>query len=318
MRETVLVTGVTGLLGAELAQHLHRGGYHVVGCARAPLRSSVSGAAPVWQPVACDLSQPEAVLRLVDQYRPALIYHLAAVQAGARSCVAPGALCAVNVAGTVHLLEAVRAVSPHCRVVVAGSGAEYGSAPRRLRRCREEAPLLPRSLYAASKACATLMALAFAATFGLTLSVVRLFNLIGPTPEPISAPAQFAQQVAAIEAGFLPPVIQCGNLRAVRDFLDYRDAAQALALLADRPPTWPLYNLCSGKGVPLSTVLGRLLARSAIGKVRVASSGGSGKDWLVGDPTRLRAEVDWAPQIPLDDSLAHLLAHWRQQVGSGG
>lgn len=313
MKRRVLVTGVTGALGRQVAKELRGQGHALFGAARDPLVET--GQELSWLPIACDLRDGEAARRAVRLSQPDLVINLAAAQASATWTPQVLELYATNLIGSCHLLTAVAQEVPGARVILVGSGAEYGPTSRPRRRFAEDAPLLPATDYAASKAAAGLMALAFAKSHGLDLILVRLFNLIGPTRTSASAAAWFARQIAEAEAGLREPVLRCGNLRAERDFLDYRDAARALALLAGRPLAHPLYNICSGKGLALGDLVAKLLARSRCPGLAVhAAEPPPRLDRLVGDPRRFQGETGWAPAVSLEASLDDLLEHWRAVV----
>ena len=132
------------------------------------------------------------------------------------------------------------------------------------------------------------------AGLGVEVVVARLFNLIGSAPGADSAPARFARQLAAMTAAGRPRPLGTGNLDAVRDYLDSRDAARALTLLGELPDPDPVYNMCSGRGVRLQWVARQLWRLGGAGAPFLAgatsgrpSSGGAGShppDRLVGDP----------------------------------
>jgi GDP-4-dehydro-6-deoxy-D-mannose reductase len=308
----VLVTGATGMVGSTVSGSLLAAGHTVFGCARSvPAVSPYSGL--VLYP--CHLQDAGAVTHMVREVRPDVILHLAAAQAGALSERPVRDLYETNVQGTVHMLEAARTESPAARVIVVGSGAEYGPCDRKEGGWDETAGLAPGSAYAASKAAASLVALAYARTGALDVTVARLFNLLGPARSTASAPAWFARQLAEIELGLREPTVTCGNLDAMRDFLDYRDAARALCMLVERRGSHSLYNICAGQGVTLREVLHRLLEHCRVGPVTVQQQAPSDvTDRLVGDATRFRTETGWAPGISLRTAAGDLLEHWRRQL----
>lgn len=303
------------MLGRRLARDLRLGGCAVFGLARQPLAEEPDG--QDWLPLSGDVRDPGSALRAVQLSDPDLIFHLSAAQAGATQKPLPRTLYETNLAGTLNLLLAAVEAAPRARLIVVGSGVEYGPQPdpRGRRRLRETDPPRPATPYGASKHAATQAALAMAAAHDLDLTVVRLFNLLGPSRQSAGAPAWFARQVAEMEAGQRPPVLTCRNLASVRDFLDVRDASRALCLLGESAPQHRLYNLCSGQGSSLRTLVDHLcrLSRLPASAIAVAEEGG-GADRLVGDPGRLQRETGWAPAVPLTDALQALLDHWRSSA----
>jgi nucleoside-diphosphate-sugar epimerase len=147
----------------------------------------------------------------------------------------PDATFEVNAGGTLHLLNAARAVAAdglRPRVLVVGSSDVYGAQPPAAYPLKETAPLLPRNPYAASKAAADALAQAYARSYGVDAVVTRAFNHIGPHQDERFAVAAFAAQIARVAAG-LDRVVLVGNLDASRDVLDVRDVCDAYALLLE-------------------------------------------------------------------------------------
>lgn len=254
-----------------------------------------------------ELSDPFQAARLVGRCRPGLVFHLA----GTRLSRDPDVLWRDNVSSTLALGAALARVSPGARLVVAGSCAEYGPAPRGP--VAETFPPAPETPYGRAKRAQTLAALSLAPE-GLSVRVALLFNLSGPgTPETL-APGAFACQAARLEKAGGGTVLH-GDLRPTRDFVDVRDAAEALLLLGLSSRAEGRYNVCSGKAVPMSAVFARILraaraplcarrdpARSRAGEVR----------GIRGSHARLTRETGWRPRITLDASLRDTLAWHRR------
>jgi GDP-4-dehydro-6-deoxy-D-mannose reductase len=115
-----------------------------------------------------------------------------------------------------------------------------------------------------------------------------------------------------------------GNLDAVRDFTDVRDVVRAYwALLeagtAGAPRPDSVYNVCTGRGVRLGDLLGRLVALAGV-EVEIRQDPGRFRPAdipvLVGDPSRLRRATGWEPRLALDRTLGDLLEDWRARVSA--
>ncbi|MBI4061464.1 MAG: NAD-dependent epimerase/dehydratase family protein, partial [Elusimicrobia bacterium] len=233
----ILVTGAGGFLAGPLLERL-KGRAGVFHLARTPAPGRI----------ACDLADPAAAREAVRRVRPDLVYHLA----GARVSDWEG-LWRSHVTATVNLLEALASSGRPARVVVAASSAEYGAAGG-ARRAREDAPLEPVTLYGSCKLSQTMAALSFNRG-RLEVLAARLFNVLGPgTPDSL-APGAFARQIARVAAGRQPPEIAVGDLSPRRDYVDARDAAAALEIVARRGRAGECYNVGSGRSVPMSAVL---------------------------------------------------------------
>jgi GDP-4-dehydro-6-deoxy-D-mannose reductase len=253
----------------------------------------------------CDLTRPDALSALLARERPGAIAHLAAQLAEDSG----EHLWRVNVGATVGLLESVLAVPDEYRprILLVGSAAEYAPDERPLDEC---APKRPATLYGLSKLAQTQIGLAYAGNRGLDVVVARPFNLLGPGVPEALAPGAFARGIAErLATGDARP-LEVGDLSASRDFLDVRDAVAAYAVLLHKGRSGCEYNVCSGVATRIQTILDTMLERVG-GRVRAHSASGrarrSGGRVSVGSAERLRAETEWRPRIPLDQSIADSL-----------
>jgi GDP-4-dehydro-6-deoxy-D-mannose reductase len=97
----------------------------------------------------------------------------------------------------------------------------------------------------------------------------RSFNIIGPRHSTAFVGSAFARQVAEIEHGLREPIIEVGNLDAVRDFVDVRDVARAYWLALEHGQPGQVYNVCTGQGRRIRAVLEGLLALSTVQGIQV-------------------------------------------------
>ena len=127
----------------------------------------------------------------------------------------------------------------------------------------------------------------------------------------------FCQQMAQIEAGLQPPILQVGNLDARRDFTHVTDVARALWLLLDRGAPGTVYNLCTGHATRIGDIVELVRARGRVPvEVRVdpARLRPSDEPILMGDNTRLRQATGWAAQIGMEQIVDELLEYWRDEL----
>jgi len=315
----ILITGITGFVGAWLARYLVEDLREptVYGLVRwSSNRDSLKGLTPALTLVDGDLRDGASLVRVAQSARPELVFHLAASSTVASSWSTPAELMDVNVIGQVKLFEALRTVDLTPLVVVASSGEVYGRAagdgP-----AEEATALAPLSPYAVSKAAQDLMAFQYHAAHGLPTIRLRLFNHTGPGRPDCFVASSFARQIAEIEAGLRPPLLEVGNLDAVRDFSDVRDVVRAYWLAARRGRPGAAYNVCSGRPVAIRELLDRLLSLSTApaevrldpGRLRQADVPA-----LYGDPRRFREATGWRAEIPLERTLGDLLDHWRARI----
>jgi GDP-4-dehydro-6-deoxy-D-mannose reductase len=118
----------------------------------------------------------------------------------------------------------------------------------------------------------------------------------------------------------LPPEIAVGNVDARRDLTDVRDTVRAYRLIAERGQPGRAYNVCSGRTVVIRDLLELLLARSRVPiavRTDPARLRPSDQPVVLGDPSRIRDELGWSAEIPLERTLDDLLAYWRQRAAGG-
>jgi len=317
----IFVTGAGGFAGGHLVQHLLR---------QPDLRPSdiVAG---VLQPAGhnpaldrldivqrqLDLRDAGAVHALIADIRPDLIFHLAALADVAQSFKDPWGTLANNIHAQVNLLEACRQLVPNARIVVISSAEIYGAA-RGDAPLDESVPFAPANPYSVSKVTQDMLGLQYFLSYRLPIVRARPFNHIGPGQGSGFVAADFASQIAAIEAGQRAPVMFVGNLDAERDFTDVRDVVRAYLLLAQHGEPGEAYNVCSGQGYSIQYLLDTLLSYSTVPiEVRQdpARMRPSDVPRRVGDATKLRARTGWTPQIPFEQSLLDTLNDWRARLG---
>lgn len=300
-----LVTGCLGFVGKHLMECLGKSGATVYGLDRRQ-----GHVPPHARLLIADLADREALRDALRQAAPEVVFHLAGMTASGGES---GAIFEANAAGTLRLLEALAEQPGRVRVVVAGSSAQYGLLPERWAVVTEDAPFHPVGAYGWSKVAAEAVALSFAGDSGLEVIAARAFNHVGPGEPNALVCSALARGVAAVEAG-RESAVRVGDLSTVRDFCDVRDIARGYLALAARGVPGRAYNLCSGRGTRVSEVLDCLL-RIAGRRIEVqtdpAKAAAGGIRAQVGSAERARVETCWRPEIPLERSLADLLAEWR-------
>lgn len=266
-----------------------------------------------------DITQPNAVQQVVEQAQPDLIIHLAAQASVAASWKNPLETLKTNAEGTVHLLEAVRKEHLTPRVVLVGSGEQYGMVRPEDNPIREEYPFRPGNPYAVSKATQDLYGFLYFTAYGLPIIRARPFNHFGPRQPPTFAVASFVRQIALIEAGKAQPILSVGNLQARRDFLPVEDVVEAYLALAEQGQPGEAYNIGSGQARPLRAVLD-LLQTFTTTLIEVYEDPALLRPvdvpLLEADTSRLRSHTDWQPKVPFEVALQRTLDYWRMVVSN--
>lgn len=307
-----LVTGAAGFVGAWLVPALLATGRELCGVHLPGLPAGDADIA--WR--ACDLRDRAALAGLVADTRPDEVVHLAALASPSQAASAPLEALRANLLALDHLLAALERSAPRARLLFVSTGEVYGFTKRGLPPRREDEPLAPMTLYAATKVAGERLAELARARSDLDLVVARPFNHTGPGRPPLYAESSFAQQVARIERGQQAPVLRVGNLEAERDWSDVRDVVAAYLLLLDAGERGGVYNVASGVARRVGWWVDELVARARV-RPRVEVDP---ERWrpladdsaaLSGDSSRLRA-LGWRPAHPLEETLELLLRHWRE------
>lgn len=230
MSGRALVTGGAGFIGSHVVDVLLTAGYvvDVVDDLSSGSRGNVAAAATLHE---LDIGSPEAA-RLVREGRYDALCHLAAQIDVRRSVADPAFDARVNVAGTLNLLEAVRASAHPTRVVFSSTGgAIYGDlvpVPS-----REEMPKNPESPYGIAKLAVEYYLAYYARTHELDTVVLRYSNVYGPRQNPHGEAGVVAIFCSRLLAGEALTVY--GDGRQTRDYVYVADVAQAnLAALRAR------------------------------------------------------------------------------------
>jgi len=312
----VLITGVAGFAGSHLAEWALAQGADVTGTILpgAP-NDNLRALGRAVTTVPCDLIEPGAIGHVLGEVRPDRVFHLAGASVVGTSWAKRAEVIRSNLDGTFQLLEGLRPHPVPCLVV--SSGEVYGVVPEASQPIPETHPLQPVSPYALSKAGLELYAGYYARAEGLPVVIVRAFNHVGPRQGPGFVWSDVARQVAEIEKGHRPPVLEVGTVTTRRDFTDVRDMVRAYWLLLERARPGDTLNAASGRAVTIRDIVAGFLARAQCRiEVRVNAERVRPVDLplLLGDASRLRTLTGWTPTIPLEQSLTDVLTDWRQRV----
>ncbi len=319
-----LVTGIGGFAGTHLAACLLEAGHTVLGLVRErrpypALRALADRHADfdVDGLVCADVADLAAVRRVIADARPDGVFHLAGIAFVPRAEADPERALVVNAIGSRHVLAAVHAEAPSCRVVVVGSADVYGAVAQDGTPIDEHCALQPVSTYGLSKAAADMTA--FHQWWETDLAVVRArpFNHTGPGQSADFVCSDFARQVVQIERGAAPPRLCVGNLGSARDFSDVRDIVRGYLLLMERGTPGEAYNLCRGEALTIGSIVD-LLQREIGVPFEVVEEGARVRrreiPRIVGNPTRARS-LGWESRVPFRQTLRDLLDYWRGVEG---
>ncbi|MHA7629305.1 GDP-mannose 4,6-dehydratase [Corallococcus sp. M7] len=304
----VLVTGADGFVGRHACAALRAAGDEVVEV-HGPRGEGISSTA-----LHFDIADEAKVKAAVSEVKPDSVLHLAGFSSVAKSHQNPARVFAVNTMGVVHLLTALRESAPKARVLLVGSGEVYGPVAEGTR-AQEDHRHVPLSPYAASKSAGELAGEQFFRSYGMEVILARPFNHLGAGQDPTFVVPSFAAQIRAIALGTVDPVLRTGNLDAIRDFSHVKDVVDAYRLLLLKGEAGQAYNVGSGEGRTIRSLLEEMLQLSGV-QARIeldpARLRPSDIPSLVADTGKLRA-LGWAPRLTVADALRDVLG---PRVGS--
>jgi GDP-4-dehydro-6-deoxy-D-mannose reductase len=316
----VLITGVAGFVGRHLAAHLFaEGGHEVWGLSRAG--HDLPGIDSRIRLAVADLTHRDSVEAAVAECRPEAIYHLASQASVKRSFDSPLETLQNNIVGQVHLLDACLVSAPKARILVVGSNEEYGLTEPDELPIRESKELRPVSPYAVSKVTQDMLGHQYFRARGLQIVRVRPFTHIGPGQAPGFVTTDFAMQLARMELGRAEPTLAVGNLDGVRDFSDVRDVVRGYQLLIEQGEPGEVYNLGSGVGRTIRSLLDQLLELTTVRPTVVRDPSRmrpSEIPAMYADCSRIFAQTGWKTEIPFERTLHDVMEDWRQRVRETG
>jgi GDP-4-dehydro-6-deoxy-D-mannose reductase len=315
----VLITGATGFVGTHLRRYLlNRADYSIVGTVY-PDPPDDPKPGPREDLRYLDLCDAQATAAVLSEVQPDAIIHLAAQSHVPTAYRDPWGTLRNNILGELNLLEACVAGDVAPRILIVGSGEEYGRAGEADLPLTEDHPLCPENPYSVSKVAQDVMGYQYFISYGLPVMRVRPFNHVGPGQSPRFVLPAFASQVAEIEAGRRDPILNVGNLDPARDFTDVRDVVAAYELILRRGTPGEVYNVASGRAHTVRTLVDQLIAlvgepieiRTDPDRYRPADI-----PIIYGSAGKLQRDTGWEPLIPLAHTIRDVLNEWRLKVGS--
>jgi nucleoside-diphosphate-sugar epimerase len=315
-----IVTGGAGFIGSHLATRIGQAGHEVrvldsLVSAAARERARTLAQAPHVEVIEGDIRDPDVCRRVLEGAD--FVLHHAGEASVQRSIADPAGCAAVNIGGTINLLEAARAAGTIKRFVFASSCAVYGDTPGAAK--HEASPADPLSPYASSKLAGEYFCRNFFRLHGLQTVSLRYFNVYGPGQDPAGAYASVIPKfLTAIARGEAP--VLYGDGEQSRDFIFVDDVVEAnlRAVAATRGVGGRVVNIGSGQSASLKTVLQKL---AEIGGRKVEAERRPPRP---GDLKHSRADIaaaagllQFTPSVPLSDGLARTL-HWYQTQETAG
>ena len=309
-----LIIGAAGFVGGSLAGHLRERRGMEVSVTKLPREEFRGDSDRVYN---LNILNKEEIVSLLFEARPDYIFHLAAQSSVGVAWKNPSLTIDINIKGSVNVMDAIRELYYKPRILLIGSGEEYGHIEEGEIPIREENRIRPGNIYAATKACQNMIGNIYAQAYDMEVMMVRAFNHIGPSQASIFVVSDFCRQVAEIEKGIREPVMYVGNLDARRDFTDVRDVVEAYGLLAEHGRPGETYNVGRGKAVSIREILDMVIALSGHDiKIEIDKNKLRPVDVPIieADISKISSLTGWKPKIPLKQTIEETLNYWRRTI----
>lgn len=308
-----LIIGAAGFVGNYLIKELHDSGIDAY-ATKLPNEKFASKYAVTYD---LDILNKDAITNILFEIQPDYIFHLAAQSSVGVAWKNPTLTVDVNIKGSINVMDAVRELFYKPRVLLIGSGEEYGYIRTGETPIAEDNALRPGNIYAATKACQNMIGNIYSKAYDMDLMMVRAFNHIGPGQAPLFVVSDFCKQVAEIEKGVHKPVIMVGNLAARRDFTDVRDVVKAYVKLVQKGVPGETYNVGSGNAREIRQILEKVVSMSKR-EIRIETDPNKIRPVDVpiieADISKLSALTGWKPEIPLEQTIRETLDYWRAEL----
>lgn len=318
----ILVTGAGGMVGSHMVELLHAKGENVIGTYYKPTTDITELPREIMM-IECDVRYAPSVEKIIMEYMPEQIYHLAAQSYPTVSWDRPYETIETNVNGTIAVYEAIKKVR-HLKeenydpmVVVACSSAEYGETLNELEGdkiyVKETAELKPLHPYGVSKVGQDLISFQYFMNDHIRCIRARIFNSTG-TRKVNDVTSDFTHRAIQAERTGVYE-LRVGNLNTKRAIMDQRDLVKALILLAEKGIAGEAYNISSEHIYQVKDIIKmieRQIGREFKINVDPTLLRSTDEKIIVGDVAKIKKDTGWTQEIPMEQTIADMLDYWRK------
>jgi len=318
---SVLVTGISGFIGSNLARRLVEEGYDVYGMVRHVSRSSFRVLEPVLDKIRFvegELGEFHSVRSVISSTSPKAVLHLGALTPVRYSFEDPFPYARINFEGTMNVAHAILEASPKTRLIAASTAEVYGWQPHQP--LSEDAKLNPSSPYAVSKMAMDYYLQMAMKVYQLKATVLRCNNTYGRQGEK----GFLAEYI--VDAMLAGDPVYIGAPDHVRDYMFVDDHVDAyLRVLQNETAIGEVFNVSPGNPVTnlqlakkLSEIIGfkgRIVEGSYPPGYPIRPANLE-NDYIVLDSQKIRSKLGWKPSLTLDEGLHRVVASWKQTKAS--
>jgi CDP-glucose 4,6-dehydratase len=323
----VLITGINGFIGGNLAKTLCNFGANIVGIIRNQNKKSFlyyEGIADKVNLVNGNVTDKELIMRVISEERISVVFHLAAQVEVGIAQVYPYLTWETNIKGTYSLLEAIRENSVVVKAaVIASTDKAYGSYEEDKLPYREEYPLVPVYPYDVSKACADMIAKAYSSgLYSLPIIITRFCNIYGPGQLNFSALIPDAIRAALGHGKFIPR----SNGLSVRDYIFIDDVIHLYMLFAEKLATnkdlrGEIFNAGTNKPKRVKEIVKQIYSNLKKKKEYLQIDAIWSKHKTLGEIDcqymnydKLNSFFGWSPSIDFDSGIEQTIAWYEEYL----
>jgi GDP-4-dehydro-6-deoxy-D-mannose reductase len=227
----------------------------------------------------------------------------------------------VNYNGTLNLLEAIKNFSIKTKILIPGSGEEYGELSKAEMPITVNTTLKPVNPYAVSKIAQDLISYVYHKSYKLNVYRCRTFNHEGPRREKVFGISWYAYQIARIERGLQKPIIKTGDTDDLRNFTHVKDICDAYWKCVARCKKGELYLVGTETKSNIHTFkdcLKKLIQMSSVKNVKIIQvpefTRPTKVPFLLADVKKFKKVTGWKPKISFNEILLSTLNYWREKL----
>jgi GDP-4-dehydro-6-deoxy-D-mannose reductase len=248
-----------------------------------------------------DLTDYASLFPIIDKYKPDAVLNLAGKSY--HKTQKEVEIYESNLLIQLNLHNAIDELGIKPRIVICSSSAVYRSSQTAV---SENSYCRPQNSYAKAKYIQERIGLSYHPEHCVVIA--RLFNVIGPFQDKSFFIPALIDRMVRYKRNEIPAV-RIKTLKAMRDFIFIDDACRALAVLLEKGLSGEVYNVCTGEGTSIETVIDRLKGLLEIGELPLeveASQVKEGIDFQVGSNAKMRA-LGWTAGYDIGKSLAEII-----------
>lgn len=306
MNKSVLIFGASGFVGSYLADEFHKNGYTIYG-------SDLANSKSVPEYVRffdADLLDNAGIEEIILNIKPSCIVNLAAISSVGLSWKKPQKTVAVNVEGTLNILEAARKCEPMPKILLVGSSEEYAESDKPL---NENSTLNANNPYGISKLMQEQFSEIYRSKYGMKIYHVRAFNHTGVGQSESFVIPSWCRQAADIVKSGRGGTIRVGNLAVKRDFSDVRDIVRAYRMVIESDDCGVVYNVGSGNAAALSKILEYIISLTELdikAEVEPSFIRPSDNPFICCDNSLIRHKLGWKPNFDIFMTVKEMLDYF--------